>query len=522
MDKQLKYHLRWLTKSDYKMLLKGGKKGLEKESLRITPKGSIAQTSHPQSLGSALTHPYITTDYSEALLEFVTPPCEQVEQTLDFLTHTHQFTYTNLNDEMLWAASMPCAVTDEKEIPIAYYGTSNVGQMKHVYRRGLGYRYGREMQIIAGIHFNYSLPESFWPILQAQNHSQLPLAHFINKRYIHLLRNFHRLGWIISYLFGASPAVCQCFLKTPHKGFIHFDSSTYTLPYATSLRMSDIGYKNDTQAGVDIPYNNLSEYIEGLTKAIETPFPPYEKIGVEVDGSYRQLNANVLQIENEFYSFIRPKQITQSGEKPTLALKRRGVQYIEVRALDINPYEPLGVNQHQLYFLEAFLILCLLKASPNLDSNQRKEAEHNQRKVACCGRDPVLNLQQNGENTLLKTWALEIYQEMEEICSLLDQGLEDQPYTTALTQQYPLIEDPDLTPSAQILAEMKKTGRTFYRLAIDLSQQHANYFKEIPFSQDKMEYFTQLAQTSWQKQRHMEATDTLSFKEYLAHYLAQK
>src|SRR5699024_7152367 len=350
----------------------------------------------------ALTHPYITTDYSEALLEFVTPPYSEVQETLAFLSLTHQFAYHHLDKELLWATSMPCAVSDDRDVPIARYGCSNVGQMKHVYRRGLGYRYGRIMQTIAGVHFNYSLPESFWPVFKEQENNAQPLHEFINDHYCCLLRNFHRCSWLIPYLFGASPAVCKSFLKAKPERFASFDRGTYFLPYATSLRMSDIGYKNKTQAHLDIPYNTLSEYITGLTQAIETPYPPYEDIVIVVDGEYRQLNANILQIENEYYSFIRPKQIAQPGEKPTLALKRRGVQYVEVRALDVSAYDPLGVNENQLRFLEALLILCLLKESPTLDADKRQEADYNQRAAACCGRDPHLKLQQNGQPRLLQ------------------------------------------------------------------------------------------------------------------------
>ena len=138
--------------------------GLEKETLRVSQKGGLAQTPHPIRLGSALTHPYITTDYSEALLEMVTPPSNDINSALQFLRDMQHFIYNQLDNELLWATSMPCVVAGETSIPLAQYGSSNAGLMKTVYRRGLGHRYGRVMQVIAGVHFNFSFSEKFWPL----------------------------------------------------------------------------------------------------------------------------------------------------------------------------------------------------------------------------------------------------------------------------------------------------------------------------------------------------------------------
>ena len=155
--------LEQLLDNGHQHLLCGGLKGIEKESLRISKDGFIAQTPHPKALGSALTHPYITTDYSEALIELITPPFADIKDTLDYLRNIHQFVYDHLDNEMLLGASMPCGIDGDESIPIAEYGTSNIGRMKHVYRHGLWHRYGRTMQAIAGIHFNYSVPEALWP-----------------------------------------------------------------------------------------------------------------------------------------------------------------------------------------------------------------------------------------------------------------------------------------------------------------------------------------------------------------------
>jgi glutamate--cysteine ligase len=382
--------------------------GVEKESLRVTGNGDIAQTPHPQALGSALTHLYITTDFSEALLEFITPPYADLHDALGCMNDIHRFVYANLgDDELLWASSMPCKVVGDESVPIAEYGSSNVGTMKNVYRRGLSHRYGRLMQAISGVHFNYSFPEALWPMYQKLLGNTEPTQQFKSAGYFALIRNFQRQGWLVPYLFGSSPVVCKSFLGEDPTGFRDFDGGSWYMPHATTLRMSDIGYKNKSQAGLCISYDEVDAYIESLTRAIETPSAEYEAIGVVVDGEYRQLNANILQIENEYYSFIRPKRVAHSGEKPTVALARRGVEYVEVRALDVSAFDPGGINEDQMRFLEAFLIFCLLRDSDPISDQDRLDIEHNQQAVAARGREPGLVLRRRGRDVALQDWAEE-------------------------------------------------------------------------------------------------------------------
>ena len=381
-----------LLQAGQQHLLRNGLKGLEKESLRLAPDGTLAQSPHPATLGSALTHPWITTDYSEALIELITPPFPEIGDTLDFLADVHAFVYENLGEELLLATSMPIGIAGDDTIPIARYGTSNIGWMKHVYRRGLAYRYGRAMQAIAGVHFNYSANEALWPVLRELEGARASLPEFIANGYFGAVRNVHRYGWLVVYLFGSSPAISKAFFTGREPlaaAFPEFDAETLHRPYATSLRMSDIGYRNDSQASLEISCNNLDDYVASLSAAIDKPYPPYEQLGVKVDGEYRQLNANILQIENEYYSAIRPKQVARSCEKPTVALKRRGVRYLELRVLDLMCFEPLGVGSRDLRFLETFLLYCLLADSPPLDGGERGEAARNSLRVACCGRTPA-------------------------------------------------------------------------------------------------------------------------------------
>jgi glutamate--cysteine ligase len=523
LTKLFEQRLKLLLSGSEWRLLQQGRIGLEKETLRVGRDGHITQTSHPQSLGAALTNPYITTDYSEAMLEFITPPLPGPQAALDFLSQVHQFVYRNVQGEMLWATSMPCVVAGESAIPIADYGPSNLGRLKYIYRRGLGYRYGRMMQVIAGVHFNYSLSEAFWPVFQQYEADSRTLQDFRSASYFALIRNLQRLGWLIPFLFGASPAVCKSFLTGGSTGLRELDTNTYYAPYATSLRMSDIGYTNRRakNTGLAILYNSLDEYLDSLHWATTTSYPDYEKIGVVVNGEYRQLNTYILQIENEYYSSMRPKQVQRDGETPRLALKRRGVEYVELRSLDVNPFDPAGVNAPQLRFLEAFLLYCLFQISPPISFEERREIDENQLNTALLGRDRKFKLQRQGSAIELKHWVEEILDGMAGLCELLDRDRNNPDYRQALDQQKAVLSDPDLTPSARILAEMRETKEGFFQFAKRQSERHQAYFEELPMDPQQVDFLEQESLKSWQRQRLLEAQDTLSFEAYLQRYLAQ-
>jgi glutamate--cysteine ligase len=516
----LERRLDWLAAAGAPRLAPG-LNGVEKESLRVSPDGRIAKTAHPRALGSALTHPSITTDYSEALLEFITPPQTSATATLATLADIHAQTYRHIGDELLWATSMPCAVEGDAGIPIADYGASNVGMMKHIYRRGLGHRYGRVMQTISGVHFNYSLPVEFWPAFKDHERQTGAPADFISAAYFGLIRNFQRYGWVVPYLFGASPAVCKSFLRGVRHDFDEFDDHTWYAPHATSLRMSDIGYKNKNQAHLNICYNSLDEYVAGLGRAISTPAPEYECIGLKNGNDWLQLNTNVLQIENEYYSFVRPKNIAHSGEKPTFALKRRGVRYVEIRALDVNAFEPVGVNANQLKFLETFLLFCLLSESPTREQNERQAIERNQARVARRGRETGLKLECDGGVRPLADWGHELIAAMKPIAALLDAQAGGQDYGTVLECQLAAFDDPDLTPSARILAEMRANGESFFSFARRWSNRHRDFFLAQPVAPDSAARFRQTAEQSLIDQTAIEKADTLPFDEFLRQYFAQ-
>jgi len=522
IDRAFERRLSALINSGQPQILQGGRKGVEKESLRVKPDGSLAQTPHPLALGSALTNVHITTDYSESLIELVTPAFTASWELLQYLLDLHQFVYRHLSDELLWATSMPCAIESDADIPIALYGTSHIGRMKHVYRRGLGLRYGRMMQAISGVHYNYSFPLPFWELYADVRESRQRGPDFISASYFDLLRNYRRHGWIVLYLFGVSPVVCKSFLRGRRVELADLTSNTVYAPHATSLRMSDVGYRNRNQAGLSVSVNSLDEYVRDLTHAITTVHPPYAALGLkDASGEYQQVNANVLQIENEYYSFIRPKRVARSGERPTKALQRAGVEYVEVRALDVSAFDPVGVNQNKLRFLEAFLALCLLKDSPPIGDAEQAALDQNHVTVARRGREPGLKLVREGRPAPMQAWAQELLDSMTGICEVLDYGDPARPYAEALAVQSAKLADVALTPSARLLAELQGSDESFFDLALRMSRTHKAYFLELyPPNEERLADFAAQAQESLARQAAIEAGDKGTYEEYVARYFA--
>ncbi|HEY6452984.1 MAG TPA: glutamate--cysteine ligase [Steroidobacteraceae bacterium] len=522
VDRVFERRLAAVGNSREQRLLAHGRRGLERESLRVTPDGRIAQTPHPPALGSALTNPHITTDYSEALTELVTPTFPDNAALLEYLRDLHQFVYRHIGEELLWATSMPGEIRDEAEVPIARFGSSHQGRLKYIYRHGLKVRYGGIMQAISGVHFNYSLPVQFWPLYAeiCQSHDSGP--EFCSARYFDLLRNYRRHGWIVSYLFGVSPALCRSFLQgRSDPGLEPLGPDTLIGPYATSLRMSDIGYRNRTQVAVAVSVNSLEEYLRDLRHAILAPHAPFAALGVKRGEEYQQLSGNALQIENEYYSYVRPKRTPRAGERTTRALARAGVEYVEVRALDNSAFDPVGVNLRKLYFLEALLILLLLKDSPPIDASEEEGIERNHLLVARRGREPGLALERDGRRVPMRGWAAELLDSMEGICEMLDASQPLRPYRTALHEQRLKLEDMEHTPSARLLRELRAGGEDFAALALRFSRDHKEYcLQAVASSPERVRGFEAEVQQSLEEYAAIEGARRGSFEDYLAAYLA--
>ena len=501
--------------------LAGMQRGIEREALRIEPNGHLAMDKHPKALGSALTHSRITTDYSESLLEFITPVYQDIPALLTDLTQTHAFTVRHLGQQQLWPVSMPCYVGDVADIPIADYGSSNTGKLKRLYRKGLTYRYGAQMQIISGVHFNFSVSDALWEQLYQASDKRLSRGDFISESYFGLIRNYRRLVWVLPYLFGASPALCGSFIKDQQTdlAFEKLGKGTLYLPYATSLRMSDLGYTNKEQERLNISYNSLADYLEGINAAIKMPSASFEAIGVKVDGEFRQLNANVLQIENEFYSPIRAKRVTLAGEKPSQALARAGVEYIEVRALDVNPFSPVGIDADQVRFLDLFLLHCLLTPSPKSDAQDEAAIGDNLSRVITRGREPGLTLNRAGEEVTLQAWLESLFGELNTLAKLLDG--EGQAYQDSLAHWLEAVRDPAKTLSGRVMSTLLAEGIDHSQWVKSLAKDYYQALLEYPLSQEVEAAYEAAATQSLAAQAQLEAESTQDFEQYLADYFAE-
>jgi glutamate--cysteine ligase len=513
-----------IMQPDHLALLGEGLSGIERETLRVEGNGALALTPHPPALGSALTNEEITTDYSESLLEFITPPQRDAADVIARLDEIHQFAYRKLGGQLLWSDSMPPALPPEAVIPIADYGTSHIGKLKHVYRRGLALRYGKPMQCIAGIHYNFSLAEPLWALLREREGATESARDYQSARYVALIRNFRRYSWLLMYLFGASPVLHAEFLRGRAHGLDAFDDGTLGLPYATSLRMSDLGYQNSAQSEVSPCYDCLPSYIDALTQAVSQPHPAYEALGTQRDGEWIQLSTNLLQIENEFYATIRPKRVTYSGERPVQALARRGVQYVEVRCIDIDPFQPVGIDVDTARFIDAFLLFCALDDSPSCSEAENRENRDNFAHVVKEGRKPGLVLHRGGEAITLVDWAEALLDRIDRAAAAFDAQRGAAHYAHTMSLQRARVRDVSLTPSARVMDALEPLrgtpGGAFQAFALAQSQRHAQTLRDMPLDAGVVAHFETLARKSLDAQAELERTQVGDFNAFVADYLA--
>ena len=510
--------LRYARLAAHASLLDETLRGIEKEGLRVDNRGALALTPHPAVLGSALTNEHVTTDYSESLLELITGTHASVDGLIKELDETHRYVQGALGAELIWNQSMPAALPDEAGIPIAWYGTSNTGMLKHVYRRGLAERYGKTMQCIAGVHYNFSLPEALWLALDPADDDA---REHRNRGYIGLIRNFTRYAWLLMYLFGATPALSRDFLRGRDHGLDTLDADTLYLPHATSLRMSDLGYQSKAQSQLKLYYNDLTTFLARQYAAVTQPWPAYEALGTHRDGQWIQLNTNVLQIENEYYSIIRPKRTTGRCERPITALAQRGVQYVEARCLDIDPWAPTGITAETSRFIDAFLLFCAAADSPPFPEEGRcQRSADNFATVVRRGREPGLVLSRDGAPIGLRQWGEELLDRIAPYAALYDQTQGGNAYAESLAAQRAKVADVALTPSARLLREVRESGLSFHDYTLRQSRGHADALRARALPADLAAFYAEAARKSVADQAAIEAADEVDFDTYVARYHA--
>ena len=481
-------------------------RGIERESLRVTQEGKISQSNHPKSLGSPLTSEDITTDFAEALVELVTPAFESAEELFEHLSLLHKFLYSEMEEEILWNFSMPCAFQNEKEIKIAEYGDTNSGMLKHIYRKGLRLRYGSIMQCVSGIHFNFSLSVDSWDTL-----TNVADQSFVNQKYLGAIRNIKRNFWFLLERLGASPIAHESYLLNREHSLKKHGSNDLFLPCATSLRMSDVGYQSSMQNALKINYNNLDEFIDAIIKGINTPVKNFEEIGLLDElGVPQQISTGILQIENELYDTVRPKRSGPSGSRPATLLKNEGIEYLELRGIDINPFIPEGIDENKIKLLDIFIMHSLISESPQVSDKEIEEIRANQKTMVENGRSENVNLEQNGVFTPLKELKKIFYDQLEQVATAMDEYCPG--YSNALSAEM----SENLLPSEKIMNEMNAQNLSFQEYGLAQSKKIAA--KQQSHACDDFSKFTLNAKKSLKDFKNLKKNAGMDINKYVELY----
>lgn len=313
--------------------IKKGRFGIEKESVRVNENGELAITPHPEIFGEKTENPYITVDFSESQIEMITPTVNSVEKAYDFLRNIHEIVATNLKDEYLWSQSVPPILPSEELIPLGKFPQNKELER---YREKLALKYGRKKQLLSGIHFNFSFDDEFLKELYELSKEKISFKEFKNNIYLKISRNYFKYGWMIIYLLGASPVIHETYLQKCIDKMKKFTDDTYYFENLVSFRNGSCGYRNEKDFFVN--YENVDKYVESLEKLIEK---------------------ESISSAKEYYSPIRLK--TKKPKEILKELKNSGIEYLEFRSIDLNPFSEIGIEKVDLEFLHLFILFLFLK-----------------------------------------------------------------------------------------------------------------------------------------------------------------
>jgi glutamate--cysteine ligase len=288
--------------------------------------------------------------------------------------------------------------------------------------------------------------------------------------------------------------------------------------------MGRLGYQSDAQATLSVSYNGLDSYGASLHEALTRPYPPYEALGIfNPGGEYNQLSTSLLQIENEFYGTIRPKRVIRPGERPLHALRERGVEYVEVRCMDLDPFEPLGIGADTMRLIDVFLLHCLLSDSPPDTPEEIAALARNQHRTAERGREPGLRLERGGGEVALSDWGAQLLDECEPIAAALDAAQGGDRHARALAAAVESLRHPEALPSARVLdAVVREHGSSYTAFVKARSAQTRRLLLERPFAPEQQAAFERLASESVQAQRRAEAADPMPFEAFRQQYLSSE
>ena len=414
-----------------------GSFGIEWESLRARGDGELALTPHPELFGDKLKNPLVTTDFSESQIEIITPTFNTIDETFDTFSLIADLVNASLPyDEYLWFQSIPCILPYGDQIPIAQY--SGEGKSSQRYREDLAKKYGLKKQMISGIHFNFSFSDEFLKKIYELEESPLTFKEFKNNVYLKIARNYLRYCWLIIYLTGCSIGSHNTFSKDCIRLMdAEDDYGSFYSTKGPSFRNSSCGYKN------------LKELL-----------PSYESVDAFVNDINSFIENGDLSEAKELYTQIRLKP--KNPQDLLNSLKNDGIEYIEVRTLDVNPFYQCGLIRQDMKFLHLFLIYMFIKDETDYADWQR-EAKINEENTAEKAYVDSMRLLRDGKEVTLKSWASEIINEMYGMCEVM--GVDE---FNILNLMLNRISNPDLTYGKRLLLLIKEKG--FINTHIELSK----------------------------------------------------
>ena len=376
-------------------------------------------------------------------------------------------------------------------------GNSNIGKIKELYRKGLELRYGPSMQCVAGIHYNFSLHPSSLKILL----SSFGVQHS-NDLYLSLIRNFKRYYWFILIHFGRSSIIDKSFIRGREHKLVKLNDCDLFMKYATSLRMSDIGYKSSAQKNLKIKYNSLNEFLDKVRDAVIQPHEGFAKLGHrDENGDFKQISTGIIQIENELYDEIRPKRSLKDNKRPYHLLKKEGIEYIEVRGIDLNPDESIGISLNQILFLNVFLLWCAINESPLISDSEYRRIENNNNSVIQNGNDFSSLLEVKGGKKEINESMSDIFHELE----ILANELDDRKYILAIKE----IKNNNYNFNM---------NDTFHNFALKKSIEHSNRFNSYKLNKEIFDKFNKQALNSINEFNKINNKTESSFENYVNSY----
>ncbi len=428
--------------------------GLEKENVRVDQQGRLALTPHPFKLGDKNIHPYITTDFSESQVEMVTPPLPSIHELYGFMETIHDIVTEYIGDELLWPQSLPPLLPDESKIPIARFGEE--GKEKETYRELLARVYGKERQLISGIHFNFSFSDEMIRGIQESVGNTCSFEDFKEEIYFQLARNLMRYRWLLIWLFGKSPKAEASFkvksLTTGYYESVH-------CPHGISLRNCRSGYRNKEDYYIDFTTNK--SYQDSIQQLVET---------------------GKLSFDKELYHPIRIKYHEDNT-----------ISHVELRLLDLDPMEKIGISQTSLYFTHLFLIYCLF-VEEEFPYNREMQliANSNHDRVACNGRDPEMEIKCfSGAMINAKEQVAKVVERIYEFAR--DNQFLSKGYKDALDHVSDFVNQPDERIANRVLDEIETKGFIDFHLEKALEYKNDSLSKDFRFhGLEDMELSTQL------------------------------